>query len=145
MDNIVEEADLHNSHPWFKASWTNNRFYASFAPNHSDDRSEASSNSGTNMSASGEEATLPEYEIDSNGALCTWTITIRGRDGSSNVTLTMNPSVLMQNALDIYCAATTLRCALTQGIALMIDSGTRLQSIDLGKLLIKHNCVAYNT
>ena len=106
---------------------------------HGDDHSEAGSNSGTTMSVSSEEATLSEYNLDSDGTLYVSTCTIRGRNGSSNVTLTTTPRVPMKNALDKYCAATTLRYAPTQRIALMIDSGTRMQSLNLDKSLIEHN------
>ena len=68
MNSTVEEANLDSSHPWVEASWTDNKFYASFAPTYSDNHSEASSNSGTNMSASSEEAIFPEYDTDSDGA-----------------------------------------------------------------------------
>ena len=47
----------------------------------------------------------------------------------------------MQNTFDKYCAATTLRRAPTQGITFMINSGTRMQLINLEKLLIEHNVV----
>ena len=67
MNSTVGEADLDTSYTWVKSSWTDNKFYAIFTPTHSDDYSEASSNSGTNTSASSEEATVPEYNTDSDG------------------------------------------------------------------------------
>ena len=135
------EADLGNSHLCVKASLTNNKLCASFTPTYSDDHSEAISNSGNNMSTSSEEATLPEYDTDSDEAPYVCTITFRGRDGSSNITPTTNLSVPMQNSLNIYCTATTLRRAPTQGIALMVNARTLMQSINLDKSLIEHDVV----
>ena len=126
MNSTVEEANLNNSHPWVEASSTNNRYYVNGAPTPSEDHLEASSNSGTNMSASSEEAKFPEYNVGSDGAPYIYTLTTRGRKGSSNVALTADPSDPMQNGLNKYCAATTPWHTLTQGIALMVDSGIRM-------------------
>ena len=122
--STVEEAHLDDSHPWIEAFWTNNRFYASVSPTYSDDHSEVSSNSGTTMSSSSEEATFPEYDTGSDVSPYAYTLTIRGRNGSSNVTPTVNQSDPMQNALDKYCIVTILRHAPKQGITHMIDIGT---------------------
>ena len=124
MNSTVDWADLDNSHPWVEASRIDNKFYASVPSTHSDDYSEAIFNSGTNMSASSEEATFPEYNIDLDGAPCMCTLTTRGKNGSSTVTLTMNPCDPMQHALDKYSVATILWHTPKQGIVPMIDSGT---------------------
>ena len=92
MNNTVEEADLDNTHPWIQVSWTDNRFYANDIP---------IPVTMTQKIAPMVELTLltqvrrpisrnmiqtrmePQYTV---------TLTIMGRKGSSNVTLTHSGS-----------------------------------------------------
>jgi hypothetical protein len=93
------------------------------------------------MSASSEETKFPEYDMDLDGAPYACTLTKRERNVSSNATLIVDPSDPMQIALDKYCAAKTPQHSFKQRIALMINSGIRMRSINLNRSLIKHNVV----
>ena len=118
LNNTVEESGFDNINPLVQVTWSITMFYANNIPIPREDDPEDSSKGKTNMSDSSDETDLHKYDSDSDGSYCVFTLTIRGRTGSSTVPFTVNVCKTMQHVLDKYWEITSPQHALKQGIAL---------------------------